>query len=681
MDLLVSLLRRHPECVSLPVSGTGRTLLHHASSMVAERAVAELVARGADPNVRTGSGRTALHLVSGASSVGSLAAVEVCRELIHGGAKTNPQDNLGDTPLHLAVGRGCVELVRELLRNGALVSIRNGSGRTCFDVAAGHVADILREEARIAFSCKLTSCEPGGAVTVKVKKHGDVDKVQKEQISRLSIGKKMRLVLLYLGGGVGHGCTARHVLHSDEFDKIENIQSFLCNLLAIRGSHVTVKLATVLAQDPKPRCLLTVTSLAEAEVNLVISDTMDTNSEDSASILLREVRLRETAPRQVHGQAGYLDPTLAVLRSMASLRPYMLPRAQWDEGAPPDQPPFLEELVRTLFSRRQVIIRGPAGVGKTYLARCLGFAIAQASRSDAPPNLLATADIDGVLTRSGAVEVVAAHPGLTHAALLAGPVARICERARASKDLPFVLLIDNLTCVNATALFGELGYLLEFRHGSVAAPEPHACPHGYPAASAAAAPSSSGRSRSKGKHKVPQSSDLPSPFSSPSPSAGASGFAQPSSSAAGRLALPPNLLILCTAGTTPQARANLDASTRRRFAIVPITHDGVIRSFFTGNDPIGVLAGLGAVNERLKARALTTRVAPFVIASDLVASIHTVGPTKRLAWARRVWTTALQPAIEAMVEEETGKELDEREAKALEDAFVEIAGHSPEKPQ
>jgi hypothetical protein len=625
-------------------------------------------------------------LIAGACSPGSLAAVEICRELIHGGAKANPQDNAGETPLHLAAARGCVEVARELLRNGALVSIKNGSGRTCFDLATGHVADVLREEARIAFSCKLTACEPGGAVTVKVKKHGDVDKVQKEQISRLSIGKKMKLVQLYVGGGMGHGCTARHVLHSDEFDKIDNLQSFLCNLLALRGSHVTVKLATVLAQDPKPRVLLTVTSLAEAEVNLVLSDTVDTNSEDSASILLREVRLRETAPRLAHGQGGYLDPTLAVLRSMASLRPYLLPRTQWDEAAPADQPPFLEELARTLFARRQVILQGPAGVGKTYLARCLGFAVAQASRSDAPPNLLSTADIDGVLARSGAVEFVPVHPGLTHAALLAGPVARVTERARASKDLPFVLILDNLACVSAAALLGELGYLLEFRAGSVAAPEA-AC--GCPCAAASAASgaahgqASSGRSKSKGRHKGGGGSlsDIPSPlFSSPSastPGASPAGPGLPAASAANttssgaRLSLPPNLLIVATAGSGPQARANLDASTRRRFAVVPITHDGVMRSFFTGNDPIGVLAGLAAVNDRLRAQGLATRVAPFMIALDLLASVHLVGSGKRLAWARRVWLMTLLPGIQAMIEEETGSEIPDQQARVMEQAFVE----------
>jgi uncharacterized protein len=86
--------------------------------------VRELLAQGADPNVRDEDERTPLHQAVLGSSVGVLGL------LIESGADVNAKDNQGFTPLHFAAQEHLPEMVRILVGKGAEVNARDEDGNT-----------------------------------------------------------------------------------------------------------------------------------------------------------------------------------------------------------------------------------------------------------------------------------------------------------------------------------------------------------------------------------------------------------------------------------------------------------------------------------------------------------------------------------------------------------------------
>lgn len=76
-------------------------------------AVRELLAQGADPNVRDGELRAPLHQAVLGGSVGLLGL------LLESGADPNAKDNQGFTPLHFAVQESLPEIARILVGRGA----------------------------------------------------------------------------------------------------------------------------------------------------------------------------------------------------------------------------------------------------------------------------------------------------------------------------------------------------------------------------------------------------------------------------------------------------------------------------------------------------------------------------------------------------------------------------------
>jgi ankyrin repeat protein len=93
-------------------------------------AVRTLIAAGADVNVRTKAGTTALMR---ASEDGGIDAV---RALIAAGADVNAKDKLGWTPLIFAVSRvPNPEVIRALLNAGADRRAKTDMGKTAFDLA------------------------------------------------------------------------------------------------------------------------------------------------------------------------------------------------------------------------------------------------------------------------------------------------------------------------------------------------------------------------------------------------------------------------------------------------------------------------------------------------------------------------------------------------------------------
>jgi uncharacterized protein len=103
-----------------------------------------LLKHGADPNIPTYSGTTALMAAAGVNWVfdqtfdegqpALLEAVKLCVEL---GMDVNAVNSMGLTALHGAANRGSDEIIRYLVQQGARVDVKDAEGRTPLTWAEG----------------------------------------------------------------------------------------------------------------------------------------------------------------------------------------------------------------------------------------------------------------------------------------------------------------------------------------------------------------------------------------------------------------------------------------------------------------------------------------------------------------------------------------------------------------
>lgn len=166
-------------------------------------------------------------------------------------------------------------------------------------------------------------------------------------------------------------------------------------------------------------------------------------------------------------------------------------------------PEELSELAEQLARRRQVVLQGPPGVGKTYLARrYLDWATAERAEdsrlqgilSDLPANERRPEDIAAEVVRRGLTtvwDIVQFHPGYDYTdfvrALVAEPVdggvtftprhkifslmASVGqELLTLGSSAEPVLILDEINRGDIANIFGELLYALEYRDEAVATP-------------------------------------------------------------------------------------------------------------------------------------------------------------------------------------------------------------------
>lgn len=103
--------------------------LHFAAVRGHAPVVQQLLAAGADPDLRDGSGRSPLSL---AALAGSLAVVQT---LLDAGAEPELRSDTGMTALMNAAQQGHSEIAALLVRHGAKVAARRDDGRTAWTMA------------------------------------------------------------------------------------------------------------------------------------------------------------------------------------------------------------------------------------------------------------------------------------------------------------------------------------------------------------------------------------------------------------------------------------------------------------------------------------------------------------------------------------------------------------------
>lgn len=245
--------------------------------------------------------------------------------------------------------------------------------------------------------------------------------------------------------------------------------------------------------------------------------------------------------------------------------------------------PWLQDLIQLWQERNQVVLYGPPGTGKTYIARALAGHVAERDAVrlvQFHPSYAYEDFFEGFRPVEGA------GAGTVAFAKTPGPLREIAAEARNNPEQPYILIVDEINRANLAKVFGELYFLLEYRHATVRL--------------------------------------------------------QYSPSEA--FNLPPNVFIIGTMNTADRSIALVDAAIRRRFAFVELHPDDppvrdVLANWLAANDQNGDqrAALLAALNESIGEEDHDFKIGPSYLMKPNLDTDDAL---------ERVWRYDLMPLLE-----------------------------------
>ena len=117
----------------------------------------------------------------------------------------------------------------------------------------------------------------------------------------------------------------------------------------------------------------------------------------------------------------------------------------------------INALLRRLKSKHNLILQGAPGVGKTFIARKLAYALIE-SKDD---NKVTTIQLHPSYSYEDFIRGYRPTDEAGKFALADGPFTRLCQKAESDPDHDYVLIIDEINRGNLSQIFGEVFLLLE----------------------------------------------------------------------------------------------------------------------------------------------------------------------------------------------------------------------------